>query len=139
MRKINISEIISALFILLFVYAALSKLIDYPKFRIQLGQSPLLTVFAGWIAWTIPSIEICIAILLTTQRFRLISLYAAFSMMTIFSAYIVAITQFSEFVPCSCGGVLQNLTWNQHLYFNIFFLILGVVGIGFYKGQTATH
>jgi uncharacterized membrane protein YphA (DoxX/SURF4 family) len=129
MRKAMICDIIAVLFILLFIYAAISKLMDYPKFRAQLGQSPLLTSTAEWVAWIIPAMEIIISLLLVTGRFRLIGLYASFSLMVMFSTYIIVITKYSEFVPCSCGGVLQNMSWNQHLAFNIVFTLLGLFGI----------
>lgn len=129
MKKTIIVEIISFLFIFLFVYAAISKLIDYQKFWVQLGQSPLLTAHANWVVWVIPSSEILISLMLAFSRWRLIGIYASFSLMVMFTTYIIAITKFSEYVPCSCGGVLQRLTWNQHLLFNIGFLILGLAGI----------
>ena len=137
MKRATIVEVISALFILLFVYAATSKLIDYQKFRVQLGQSPMLTAFAGWVAWIIPSVEIIIAIMLALPRLRLTALYAAFSLMVMFTAYIIAITKFSEYVPCSCGGVLQNMSWNQHLLFNIGFVLLGLAGILLHSDTSA--
>ena len=122
-------EIIVALLILLFIYASASKLLDYQKFRVQLGQSPLLTALAGWVSWVIPSLEIIISIMLAFPKSRLIGLYASFSLMVMFTAYIIAITKFSDYVPCSCGGVLQNMSWNQHLVFNIGFVLLAVAGI----------
>jgi uncharacterized membrane protein YphA (DoxX/SURF4 family) len=122
-------EIISALLIFLFLYAAISKLLDYQKFKVQLGQSPLLTAFAGWVAWIIPSLEIIISVMLAFSRFRLFGLYASFSLMVMFTAYIIAITKFSDYIPCSCGGVLQNMSWNQHLFFNIGFVLLALAGI----------
>ncbi len=133
--KTVLIEIISALFILLFVYAAASKLIDYQKFRIQLGQSPLLTAFAGRVSWIIPSLETIISIMLAFPRFRLFGLYASFSLMVMFTAYIIAITKFSDYVPCSCGGVLQNMSWNQHLVFNIAFVVLALIGIIIHSKQ----
>ena len=129
MKKAILVDIIAALFILLFTYAAVSKLIDFQKFRVQLGQSPLLTAFAGSIAWIIPSLEILISILLITERFKLLGLYASFSLMTMFSTYIILITQFSIYIPCSCGGILEHLTWNQHLLFNICFLSFALAGL----------
>ncbi|MEJ0103736.1 MAG: MauE/DoxX family redox-associated membrane protein [Bacteroidota bacterium] len=131
-------DIICFLFVLLFIYAAASKLLDYQKFRVQLGQSPILTAFAGWVAWMIPAIEIAISVMLAVERLRLIGLYASFSLMTMFTTYIVVITKYSEYVPCSCGGILQNMTWNQHLVFNIVFTILAVIGILLYSKQTVT-
>jgi uncharacterized membrane protein YphA (DoxX/SURF4 family) len=129
LKKSTFLEIICLLFILLFVYAAINKLSDYQKFTVQLGKSPLLTDIAGIIAWFIPTIEIIIAILLSFSRTSLLGLYASFSLMVMFTAYIIAITQFSSFVPCSCGGVLQKMTWNQHLVFNIAFVLLAMYGI----------
>lgn len=126
-------EIISALFVLLFLYAALTKVFDYEKFRVQLGQSPLLTAFAGFVAWFIPAIEILIAVLLIVPRTRLLALYASFSLMVMFTCYIVAITQFSDYVPCSCGGVLEKLGWTEHLVFNVGFVLLGLTAILLYN------
>lgn len=134
MRKTLFIEIIASLFILLFVYAAVSKLIDYQKFRVQLGQSPLLTAFADWVAWVIPTVEIIIAILLASRKFRIQGLFASFSLMTMFTTYIFIITRYSEYVPCSCGGILQTMSWEQHFMFNIIFVTLGLTGILLHPG-----
>jgi uncharacterized membrane protein YphA (DoxX/SURF4 family) len=122
--KYLFSETVSIFVIFLFVYASISKLTDYQKFKIQLGQSPILTPVAGTIAWFIPVLEITISILLFLPKYRLTGLYASFTLMTIFTAYIFAITRYSEFIPCSCGGVLQHMNWNQHLIFNFIFFTL---------------
>jgi hypothetical protein len=121
------------LFIFLFIYAAASKLIDYQKFEVQLGQSPILTHFAHWVSWIIPAIEIITSVLLAFEAYRILGLYISFSLMTLFTAYIIAITRFSEYVPCSCGGVLQHMNWNQHLVFNLLFFFLSLTSILFYQ------
>ncbi len=120
---------ICLLYILLFVYAAVSKLLDFENFRVQLGQSPLLSAFAGWVSWGVPISELFISLLLILPRYRFIGLFAAFSLMTMFTAYIYIILNYSSFVPCSCGGVLQKMTWDQHLIFNGAFLILATLAI----------
>jgi len=38
--------------------------------------------------------------------------------MTAFTVYIFLILNYSPFVPCSCGGVLEDLGWWEHLWFN---------------------
>jgi uncharacterized membrane protein YphA (DoxX/SURF4 family) len=131
-KRALIIEIITAAFVILFVYAATTKLLDYDKSRLQLGQSPVLTQVAGIVVWLVPVIEFLIALLLSTKRFRLAGLYASFTLMVMFTAYIVVITRFSDYVPCSCGGVLEKLTWNQHLMFNIIFVGLGATSILLY-------
>jgi len=131
-KKILIVEIISALYVLLFVYAAISKFVDFQKFKIELGKSPILSAYAGLIAITIPLIEIVLAILLVFRIKQYYVLYMSFSLMVIFTAYIVVILQFSPYIPCSCGGIIQNMTWNQHLIFNITFLLMDIVAILLY-------
>ena len=131
-KKEWIIEIVNALLVVLFIYAAVTKLIDYNKFRLQIGQSPVLTAFAGTIVWLVPAIEVVIAMLLMTKRFRLAGLYTSFSLMVMFTAYIVVITRFSEYVPCSCGGVLEKLNWNEHLVFNICVVALIAIAILIY-------
>lgn len=127
-RKLIIT-IISLLFIILFVYAATSKLLDFETFQIQLAQAPLLGAYAGIVSVLVPSIEILLAVLLIFSRFRLPALIGCFGLMVMFTAYIVIILNFSDFVPCSCGGVLEKLSWTEHLFFNISFMILAVVAI----------
>lgn len=122
-------EIICFLFILLFVYAAMSKLLVFDQFKIQVGQSTMLTPIVDIIAWGIPSLEIVIALVLIIPRFKRLGLYAAFSLMVMFTTYIFTILNFSDDIPCSCGGVLEKLGWIDHLIFNIAFVALAFTGI----------
>ncbi|RAV30413.1 MauE/DoxX family redox-associated membrane protein [Sinomicrobium soli] len=122
-------EMICLLFILLFVYAAVSKLTDYGKFKAQLGQSPILTDFAGIIAVMVPAIEIAIAVLLVFPSMRRLALYTSYYLMTLFTVYIIAVLNFSSHVPCSCGGILEKLGWIEHIVFNLIFVGLALTGI----------
>ncbi|MGH2666917.1 MauE/DoxX family redox-associated membrane protein [Flavobacterium sp.] len=128
-HKSILIEVICLLYILLFVYAAISKLLDFENFRVQLGQSPLLSAFAGLIAWIVPVLELFIALLILLKRWRGIGLFSAFSLMVMFTTYIYIILNYSSFVPCSCGGILEKLGWREHLFFNAAFIILAAAGI----------
>ncbi|MGV8946490.1 MAG: MauE/DoxX family redox-associated membrane protein [Lutibacter sp.] len=121
--------VICYMYVVMLTYAATSKLLDFENFRIQLGQSPLVSAFASWIPITLPASEFIIAILLLVPKFRFIGLFAAYTLMTMFTVYIYIILNYSSFVPCSCGGILEKMTWNQHLIFNIFFIFLAVFAI----------
>lgn len=120
---------ICLLYVLLFVYAAVSKLLDFENFQVQLGQSPLLSAFAGWVSWGVPVIELLISIFIVIPRFRIVALYAAFSLMVLFTAYIFIVLNYSSFIPCSCGGILEKLGWEEHLVFNIFFIAIAVIAL----------
>lgn len=137
-RKIII-EIISFLFIVLFLYVSFSKLLDYQKFTVQIGQSPLLTGFGDFIPWLVLGSEIGVSILLMLPRLRLIGFFAAFSLMVMFTVYIFAILNFSDYVPCTCGGVLEKLGWREHLLFNSAFVGLSLTGIVLQSKEDATH
>jgi hypothetical protein len=124
-----ILETTSISLIILFTYASVSKIIDVEKFQIQIGQSPLLTEYATQIAWLIPILELIIVCLLSFRKLRLSGLIASFSIMTMFTVYIIAILNYAENVPCSCGGILQKMGWTEHLIFNVTFTILSAIGI----------
>lgn len=128
-------DCICYLYVLLFVYAAVSKLLDFENFQVQLGQSPLLSSFAGPVSYMVPGIEFIIVFMLLTVRFRYAGLYAAFSLMVMFTTYIFIMLHFSPFVPCSCGGILEKMSWNEHLLFNIIFTILALIAVLISKSE----
>jgi uncharacterized membrane protein YphA (DoxX/SURF4 family) len=127
--KNAVIDTVCLLYILLFAYAAVSKILDYENFRIQLGQSPLLSSFAGIIAWLVPAIEIIIAISLMIVHLRKVSLFLGYLLMCMFTAYIYIILHFSSFIPCSCGGILEKLGWTEHLFFNMAYVLLAIIGL----------
>lgn len=136
-RKLAI-EIIAALLILLWVYAAISKILDYETFKAQLGKSPLLTSFAGPAAIGVPAVEIVIAVTLLFKRTQVTGFYASFFLMVMFTAYLIAILNFSYDVPCSCGGIIgKGLAWEDHIYFNLFFVAIALMAIILESGKIA--
>ncbi|WP_442892031.1 hypothetical protein [Chryseobacterium sp. VD8] len=42
-------------------------------------------------------------------------------------------------MPCSCGGVIKNLTWPQHLIFNLFFVVITSLAIRVNKKNLSDH
>jgi uncharacterized membrane protein YphA (DoxX/SURF4 family) len=127
--KQRIIDIVSYLFVLLFLYAASSKLMKYDTSLLQMSKSPIITDYAHILVWFVPAVEIIISILLLVNRTVLLGLYAAFVLMCLFTAYIYAILNFSDTIPCHCGGALELLSWSQHLVFNTVFIVMAVVAI----------
>jgi hypothetical protein len=128
-RRIITTEVISSLLIILFIYTSLSKLSAYDNFIAQLSKSPFITSYATAIAWSIPTVEILISLLLVIKKTRLIGFYASFFLMSLFTAYLIIMLNFSYHIPCSCGGVLQYLSWNEHIVFNSFFIVIAGAGV----------
>lgn len=125
-----ILRIISLLFILLFAYAGTTKLLEGRLFYENIRNSPVLggKTIATLTSWIIPLSELAVALLFISGRTRLIGLYGAMALMLLFTAYTVAILFFAPYRPCSCGGVISLLSWNQHLVFNFVFLLMAFIG-----------
>lgn len=127
--KKHFVKAVSILLALLFIYAASSKMLDFENFQVQLAQSPLLSAYAGIISYGILIIEFGLALLLLIPQFNRWGLYLSLGLMSAFTIYIFLILNFSDFVPCSCGGILEKLGWAEHLIFNIVFVILAFTAI----------
>ena len=113
--------------ILLFVYASVSKLVEFKNTRIQLEQAHLLKPIAPEIAVLVPVLELATVVMLLIPRQHLRGLYTSLALMLLFTFYICGILLFSSHAPCSCGGIISHLSWPQHLLFNI--LITGIIVI----------
>ncbi|WP_313239762.1 MauE/DoxX family redox-associated membrane protein [Sphingobacterium multivorum] len=127
--KKHFVKTVSILLALLFMYAAASKLLDFENFQVQLAQSPLLSAYAGIISYLILIIEFAVAIALCVTSTRFIALYGSLALMVAFTIYIYLILNYSDFIPCSCGGILEKLGWKEHLIFNICFVVLSLGAI----------
>lgn len=114
---------------LLFGYAAITKFADYENFRFGLSESPFINPFASVLAWMVPVTELVIVAFLLLSYTRLAGLYAASVLMFLFTFYIAVMLLFAVDIPCSCGGVLESMSWPVHLVFNAVFTLLSVAGV----------
>jgi len=124
-----ILEIVVFFCILLFAYAAFSKLMDFGSFSQQLARSPYISSFSSALAWLIPSAEIISALMMAWSQTRKYGLYIFALLMAAFTIYIAVMLLFSSNTPCVCGGVISGLGWFYHMIFNLGFLILGISAI----------
>ena len=129
-KRTRITTFISIFFILLFCYAAISKIMDFEKFQIQMTESPLLSAFAGFLPYVLIISEFIIAELLCYRITQNAGLLASFILMLFFTGYIAHMLLTSENLPCSCGGILEKMSWTQHLYFNIGCAVLAAIALG---------
>jgi hypothetical protein len=135
MKRKLIIEFISGLLILLFLYTGLSKLFEHRTFAFSLGKSPLLSPFADFISIALPIGEIILAGLLLFKRTQLLGLWLSLGLMSLFTIYLTYMVSFADKLPCSCGGVIAKMSWNQHIFFNLFFVAASAYAIHLYKKQ----
>lgn len=133
--KNSLPNIISFLFILLFLYSGLDKLLSYQYFNFMLQRSPLTGRIGLVIALALPVLELSIGICLllsylsSRTPLRTKGLYAAGILMMLFTLYVAYMLAFAPSRPCSCQGLFQQMNWHQQLYFNITFTNLAILGI----------
>ena len=125
----QLNAITSYVIIFLFTYTSVSKLIDHVAFESTLLQSPVIRHYAIFASWFIPVIELFVVALLLFQRSRQVGLLASLALMISFTVYIGYMLLFIPHLPCSCGGVLQQLSWPNHILFNIAFIILIIAAL----------
>ena len=123
-------EIIVFLLVLLWVYTASSKLMEFHHFKAQMHNQTLPAWVEDLLIRTVPATEIVAAALLLYPKWRPAGFYLSAALMTLFTGYIgLVLANYFGRVPCSCGGVLRILNWPAHFIFNLFFLLLTILGI----------
>jgi hypothetical protein len=129
MKRSIIAQLISYLFIILFLYTGISKLMEYDDAVEQIALTPILAPFANAIVILLPMIEITAAILLFFPKTRHGGSWLSLVLMTAFTGYVIYIIKFNDELPCTCGGVLEALGWPQHLILNTSLIIAAIFAI----------
>jgi hypothetical protein len=136
-RAFNLTiEAITAVLLLLWIYTGLNKLIHFDKFSFEAGRSPFLQHIPPLLAALVPLSELLIAALLIFKRSRLTGLYASLFLMTLFTGYVYIMLHYAYDLPCSCGGIIELLSWEQHLLVNFILTLLTAVAIILLDRQT---
>jgi len=129
-RSGKLQEICASLLILLFIYTAMSKIVDVESFRRSLEKQPFTGLQQRILFYVLPSTEILLCILLIPVYTRKIGLWLSMALLGVFCIYILLIIlNYFPYVPCSCGGVLKMMGWHTHLIFNLFFITVAVIGL----------
>jgi uncharacterized membrane protein YphA (DoxX/SURF4 family) len=128
-------EIICLLFVVLFLYTGINKASDINTFSAVFDHLPFPVRISSWLPYLIIAFELFAATTLLIPKSRLLGLYTSFSLMTVFTIYIAILLLNDKKLPCSCGGVLRQMNWRQHLIFNLFFLVLALIGIILFDRQ----
>ena len=128
MKKEIFIEIISYAFFVLFLYTGLSKLASFDIYVRDLNRSPYLDTYAPLISIFVPAAELIVAGLLLSKKTRQYGLLGSLVLMFFFSIYVFYIVLFTTHRPCTCGGIIRQLSWPNHLIFNLSFLLLAIWG-----------
>ena len=125
--RLWIPELVSPLFVLLFLYTALNKLQYFDGFVESIDRNPLLRAFENELAVAILVSEFSITALLIIPVTRRLGLLLATLLMLCFTIYIWYMLATASHLPCTCGGIFNDMLWKDHLWFNSTFVILGTL------------
>lgn len=117
------------LLVFLFTYTGVSKIINHATFEVTLFQSPLAKDYRSIISWVVPGIELIIVLLLFPEKSRRLGLLLSLLLMLVFTCYIAYMVLFIPNLPCSCGGILKELSWNNHLLLNSFIIVSIIISL----------
>lgn len=114
-----LSDVITGFLVFLFLCTALSKLYNPAGFIGAMQHNPLLFPYAHLLSWMVPLIEIAIVLLLFFPLTRRIGMLMSVILLSIFAGYIGYMLLINSKLPCTCGGIMEDMSWVQHLLFNL--------------------
>ncbi|WP_158994167.1 MauE/DoxX family redox-associated membrane protein [Mucilaginibacter sp. L196] len=121
--------IICLICMFLFLYTAYSKFIDHQRFFKGLSTVSVIGSFAIYLSWLVPSSEVLVSVLLIIPRTYKLGLYGFAGLVSVFTIYIISMVLWAKTLPCNCGGVIEKLTWVQHIWFNLAFIAIAVFAL----------
>ncbi|MCT4317815.1 hypothetical protein CMT34_17495 [Elizabethkingia anophelis] len=123
-------HIVIFLLLLLWIPVSIDKISDFQAFKSGILRQPFSDSLGYVLIYTLPALEILIAIALVTEKFRKAGLILSTLLMTVFTGYIaVALLGAWEKLPCGCGSIITGMNWTQHFFFNLLFLFLSIWGL----------
>ena len=126
LRKI-ISEVFIYLIALLWLYTSVYKFLQIDNSITQLSESPLIAPFATWFGYGLPIVEFTLFIMLLIPKTRKYAQIGSVVLLALFTVYILVILNFYRAdTPCTCGGIISKLSWKNHIYFDLTFLLMGI-------------
>lgn len=130
MNRQLVVSVISGLLIILWIYAAASKLLDFDKYIWELKNQVFSVEIAIVLVFLIPLAEVAAVLLLSFKRTSKYGLLFSALLLLLFSGYIIALLGGAfHRVPCACGGILAKMSWESHLVFNVLFLSLTLLAL----------
>lgn len=134
MRRQAAISVISAFLILLWVYAAVSKMIDFNFFVYSLHESHHVEK-GSTVAVVIIIIELFVAACLFWPKLNYAGLCMSAILLIGFTGYIIYMMINMPRLPCNCGGIIKTLSWRGHILLNVVFLLFAVTGIILIKAK----
>ncbi len=118
-------------FLILFLtYVFVNKVIDIPAFNSNIFKTGLYSSeVAKIMAYLVLIIELLNILFLLFSKKK--GLFISLGMFLIFTIYITFLNFTNRYEVCGCGGVLNGLSFEKHLFINLGLVILTLISINF--------
>jgi len=130
MKKQIILTILAAILTILFVYTASEKIFNTRDFHGAMDKQPLPEWLKAILLITLPILEYLVAILFISPKTWRIGFAASTVLMFAFTIYVgLGLAHAFKYVPCTCGGVFRDMSWQNHFILNLGLLAIAVTGL----------
>lgn len=133
------TEIMAGLFVLVFLYTAIMKFRDITAFTNAMEHSPLIQAYSTTLGWLIPALELLISLALIIPKTRIYGLIGGTVLMGLFTLYVGFILAGKGNLPCTCGGVIEQMGWEEHFVFNTSLMLGGIISLFIYYNIIAIN
>jgi len=114
---------------LVFLYTGIAKIYDWQGTKMAFHNQVFPVWMAEALVISLPPVEILAGLMLLVPKTRKMGLAASVVMMAVFTGYVgLVLTGIFGRIPCSCGGMISTLGWEEHLILNLVLLGIGVWG-----------
>lgn len=129
---------ISFIISVFFIYTGIFKLINPESFILNISKTGFFNEkLIPYLPYIIGFFELIIAVLILTRMF-IGQLFFTITMI-VFSFYITYLNNNNLYEVCGCGGILNGLSYNNHLLINLIFLTLSFSVIFILKSSKFTR
>ncbi|MCG2615542.1 hypothetical protein LZZ85_14675 [Terrimonas sp. NA20] len=121
-------QVIAAILIFIFAYAAISKFFNFEIFQFTLTLAPVVGKYAKVLAIVLSIVNLLPVLLLSIPKTRRAGFLYSFCLLLIYAAYIGYSLLLEKDLPCSCSGIAPWFTWTQHFWINIAAMLMAMTG-----------
>ncbi|MGJ1537145.1 MauE/DoxX family redox-associated membrane protein [Sphingobacterium multivorum] len=126
-----IYQIILITLMALWIPISLDKFMNYELFKSAMIQQPFSDQLGEFLAYSLPALELAVGLLFILPKTRLWAFSLSSLLMAAFVAYVgLAVLKVWGKFPCGCGLVFHQIGWIAHLWLNIGFLLISLLGLG---------
>ncbi|MHA4806562.1 MauE/DoxX family redox-associated membrane protein [Flavitalea flava] len=133
-RKL-ITEIICFALLLNFFYDGIYKLVHIQEYQFWLKHAAFVKLMPGYFTYTIPLVEVVLAILILIPLSRVFALYLSMILPIIFILYVMSSFLFSPLIFWPFHGLWAHPSWMQKMVYSLLLSWLAFTAIVIYGGK----